>query len=119
MIFSNVTTYCAEPPLWAALSVHLLVRDIAAGSSMPSTALSLYRNFMRVASKMPTGHRRDFVLRRIRSDFRANANCSPDQREKLLLYGSTMLDQASEQQRHLIKCKQEGLLDSELLPQER
>lgn len=68
---------------------------------------------------MPTGHRRDFVLRRVRSEFRSNVNCSPDERETLLLYGSTMLDQASEQQKHLVRCKKEGLLDSELLPEER
>jgi len=36
-----------------------------------------------------------------------------------MLYAATMLDQASEQQKHLAQCKQEGLLDSELLPEER
>lgn len=86
---------------------------------MPAKALALFRSFIRVASKMPTGHRRDFVLRRVRSEFRENANCPPQEKDRLMLYAATMLDQASEQQKHLAQCKQEGLLESELLPEER
>jgi len=81
---------------------------------MATNPLALYRAFLRVARGMPTAHRRRCVQVTARERFAASTGRSED-----WAYGECMLEQALEQQRHLAKCKAEGLLDRELLPDER
>lgn len=85
-----------------------------------SALLGLYRKFLRVAEGMPTGHRRQFVLQRVREDFTRNAAVgTPTEQARLYQFGLTMLEQADEQRKHLIECKMENLLDCELTPEEK
>ena len=82
--------------------------------------LSLYRGFLRVASRMPTAHRRQYIEKKARLEFEAHresANARAVQEH--LLLGRVLLEQAREQMRHLVQCKQQGLLDAELLSDER
>lgn len=83
--------------------------------------LALYRQLLRVADGMPTGHRRSFVLQRVREEFRKHTAAAEGTTEQARLYqlGITMLEQAESQRKHLTECKREMLLDCELTPEEK
>lgn len=84
-----------------------------------SELLSLYRSFLRVAQGMPTEHRQEFVLHKVRQEFRGNiAVVESTEQKRLYKLGITMLEQAEEQRKHLIECRRENLLDCELTPEE-
>jgi hypothetical protein len=85
-----------------------------------AAVLQLYRSFLRVAAGMPTLHRQEFIRVRVREEFRKHAACSAQSEQlHLLELGYALLDQAEEQRKHLVQCKNENLLDFELLPKER
>jgi hypothetical protein len=76
--------------------------------------------FLRVAAGMPTGHRREFVQKRAREEFKRNhALVDPTEQARLYQFGLTMLEQADVQRKHLTQCKQDNLLDCELTPEEK
>ena len=81
---------------------------------------ALYRQLLRVASLMPTQHRRRFVEQRARESFEQNrALTSEADVTAALHHGWCMFEQASEQQKHLVSCRDQGLLDNELCPEDK
>ena len=57
----------------------------ATGASTRSRALSLYRQLLRAAEKMPTPNRRNFVRKKTRTEFKANKHLAdPEVRNKEL-----------------------------------
>lgn len=69
-----------------------------------SKALSLYRQLLRGAAKMPTPNRRKFVVRKTRSEFKANMQLTdPKDIEFCLRLADTNLDTVLVQAEHLTK----------------
>ncbi|KAL7549707.1 hypothetical protein ACHAWF_012971 [Thalassiosira exigua] len=67
-------------------------------------ALSLYREILRGASKMPTPNRRNFVVRKARAEFRKHAALTdPDEIEFQLRLADTNLDTVLVQAEHLTR----------------
>jgi hypothetical protein len=67
-------------------------------------ALSLYRQLLRGAQKMPTPNRRKFVVRKTRTEFKANKNLSSaEDIEFCLRLADTNLDTVLIQAEHLSK----------------
>mmetsp|Transcript_3909 Transcript_3909/g.6686 ORF Transcript_3909/g.6686 Transcript_3909/m.6686 type:complete len:98 (-) Transcript_3909:35-328(-) len=69
---------------------------------MANVALRLYRALFRGAAKMPTEFRRDFIRKRVRSEYeQARHETDPEQVDFLLQLGETQLDNISVQAAHL------------------
>jgi hypothetical protein len=67
-------------------------------------ALSLYRQLLRGAMKMPTPNRQNFVLRKTRTEFRANRHLTdPEEIDFCLRLADTNLDTVLVQAEHLTK----------------
>jgi len=67
-----------------------------------SKALSLYRQLLRGAEKMPTPNRRSFVVRKARTEFKANKNLTnADEIQFCLRLADTNLDTVLIQAEHL------------------
>jgi hypothetical protein len=65
-------------------------------------ALSLYRQLLRGAQKMPTPNRRKFVVKKTRTEFKANANItSVEDIEFCIRLADTNLDTVLIQAEHL------------------
>ena len=65
-------------------------------------ALSLYRQLLRGAQKMPTPNRRRFVVKKTRTEFKANMNLtSPDDIQFCIRLADTNLDTVLIQAEHL------------------
>ena len=76
----------------------------AAGNKARSQVLSLYRRLLRGAEKMPTPNRRNFVVRKTRAGFRANAAIvDPDEIRECIRLADTNLDTVLVQAEHLTK----------------
>lgn len=71
-------------------------------SASRTRALSLYRLLMRGAKKMPTPNRKNFVMNKTRSEYRANMHLSnPEEIEFCLRLADTNLDTILTQAEHL------------------
>lgn len=69
-----------------------------------SKALSLYRQLLRAAEKMPTPNRRYFVLKKTRTEFKANKKLSdPEEITFCLRLADTNLDTVLIQAEHLTR----------------
>ncbi len=69
-------------------------------------ALSLYRQLLRGAKKMPTPNRQNFVIKKTRTGFRANRNLKdPEEIDFELRLADTNLDTVLVQAEHLTKMK--------------
>ena len=69
---------------------------------MRSRALSLYRQLLRGAEKMPTPNRKNFVIRKTRSEFRANMHLTDLKKiEACFKLADTNLDTVLIQAEHL------------------
>lgn len=67
-------------------------------------ALRLYRQLLRGAEQMPTPNRRKFVVKRTRTEFKANKNLTdPDEIKFCLRLADTNLDTVVLQAEHLTK----------------
>ena len=67
-------------------------------------ALSLYRQLLRAAAKMPTPNRKRFVIRKTRSEFKANINLTdPEAIKQCIRLADTNLDTVLVQAEHLTK----------------
>ena len=67
-------------------------------------ALSLYRQLLRAAMKMPTPNRQKFVIRKTRSEFKANINLKdPEAIKQCIRLADTNLDTVLVQAEHLTK----------------
>ena len=67
-------------------------------------ALSLYRQLLRAAQKMPTPNRQRFVIRKTRSEFKANINLTdPEAIKQCIRLADTNLDTVLVQAEHLTK----------------
>lgn len=66
--------------------------------------LSLYRQLLRAAEKMPTPNRRRFVIQKTRSEFRSNMHLlDPDAIQFCIRLADTNLDTVVIQAEHLTK----------------
>jgi hypothetical protein len=81
--------------------------------SQRESVLALYRAFVRVSHRMPTEHRKQFVLRTARAKFQTGLTDASEIQTQLA-YGHCMLDQALAQQEHLTRCQDDGILDVSL-----
>lgn len=69
-----------------------------------SRALSLYRQLLRGAAQMPTPNRRRFVIKKTRTEFKANKGLTdPDEIEFGLRLADTNLDTVLVQAEHLTR----------------
>jgi hypothetical protein len=106
---------CRPAPLDCA-STALTARGLAAsagggddasggiGGGTRARALSLYRQLLRGAEKMPTPNRRRHVARKTRSEFRANKGLTdPDEIHFCLRLADTNLDTVLLQAEHLTR----------------
>lgn len=67
-------------------------------------AKSLYRQLLRAAMKMPTPNRQKFVIRKTRSEFKANINLTdPEAIKQCIRLADTNLDTVLVQAEHLTK----------------
>ena len=67
-------------------------------------ALSLYRQLLRAAQKMPTPNRQRFVIRKTRSEFKANINLTdPEAIKQCIRLADTNLDTVLVLAEHLTK----------------
>lgn len=67
-------------------------------------ALSLYRQLLRAAEKMPTPNRQNFVIRKTRTEFRANRHLTDlEEIDFRLRLADTNLDTVLVQAEHLTK----------------
>ena len=67
-------------------------------------ALSLYRQLLRAAEKMPTPNRQRFVIRKTRTEFKANINLTDSEAIKQCIrLADTNLDTVLVQAEHLTK----------------
>lgn len=67
-------------------------------------ALSLYRKLLRGAMKMPTPNRQKFVIRKTRTEFKANMGLTdPDAIKQCIRLADTNLDTVLVQAEHLTK----------------
>mmetsp|Transcript_3875 Transcript_3875/g.8245 ORF Transcript_3875/g.8245 Transcript_3875/m.8245 type:complete len:90 (-) Transcript_3875:197-466(-) len=67
-------------------------------------ALSLYRQLLRGAKKMPTPNRQNFVVRKTRAEFQANRDLTdPEEIEFQLRLADTNLDTVLVQAEHLTR----------------
>ena len=65
-------------------------------------ALSLYRKLLRAAMKMPTPNRQNFVIRKTRTEFKANVKLTdPDSIKQCIRLADTNLDTVLVQAEHL------------------
>ena len=65
-------------------------------------ALSLYRKLLRGAMKMPTPNRQNFVIRKTRTEFKANINLTdPEAIKQCIRLADTNLDTVIVQAEHL------------------
>lgn len=77
---------------------------VVAVSSQRVRALSLYRQLMRAAKKMPTPNRRGFVVRKTRDEYRKNMGLTDTEEiEFHLRLADTNLDTVIVQAEHLTK----------------
>jgi hypothetical protein len=73
-------------------------------NSTRAKALSLYRQLMRAAKKMPTPNRQNFVIRKTRSEYRSNMHLTNSEEiEFQLRLADTNLDTVLVQAEHLNK----------------
>ncbi len=69
-----------------------------------SRALSLYRQLLRSATKMPTPNRQNYVMQKTRDEFRANQHLTdPEEIEFCLRLADTNLDTVLVQAEHLTR----------------
>ena len=67
-------------------------------------ALSLYRKLLRGAMKMPTPNRQNFVIRKTRTEFKANMGLiDPKEIDECIRLADTNLDTVLVQAEHLTK----------------
>ncbi len=67
-------------------------------------AMALYRQLLRAAKKMPTPNRQNYVIRKTRSEYRANQHLTdPEEIELYLRLADTNLDSVLVQAEHLSK----------------
>jgi len=77
---------------------------MAATTATRVRALSLYRQLMRAAKKMPTANRRNFVVNKTRDEYRDNMEITDaEQIEFHLRLADTHLDTVIVQAEHLTK----------------
>jgi predicted PhzF superfamily epimerase YddE/YHI9 len=73
-----------------------------------SKALSLYRQLLRGAMKMPTPNRQKFVIRKTRTEFKANINLDdPEAIKQCIRLADTNLDTVLVQAEHLTKLMED------------
>jgi hypothetical protein len=73
-----------------------------------SKALSLYRQLLRGAMKMPTPNRQKFVIRKTRTEFKANINLAdPEAIKQCIRLADTNLDTVLVQAEHLTKLMED------------
>mmetsp|Transcript_41074 Transcript_41074/g.116154 ORF Transcript_41074/g.116154 Transcript_41074/m.116154 type:complete len:90 (-) Transcript_41074:96-365(-) len=74
------------------------------GVATRSKALSLYRKLLRGGMKMPTPNRQNFVVRKTRTEFKANVNLTdPEAIKQCIRLADTNLDTVLVQAEHLSK----------------
>ena len=72
--------------------------------STRAKALSLYRQLLRSAEKMPTPNRRNYVIQKTRDEYRANQNLTdPQEIDFCLRLADTNLDTVLVQAEHLTR----------------
>ncbi len=74
--------------------------------SLPSRskAISLYRQLLRAATKMPTPNRQNYILSRVRDEYKANMNLTnPKDIEFCIKLADTNLDTILVQAEHLTR----------------
>jgi hypothetical protein len=79
-------------------------QQVINAASQRLRAIALYRQLLRAAQKMPTPNRQNFVIRKTRTEYRANAHVTdPEQIEFYLRLADTNLDSVLVQAEHLTK----------------
>lgn len=77
---------------------------MGATAATRTRALSLYRQLMRAAKKMPTANRRNFVINKTRDEYRDNMDlANAEEIEFYLRLADTHLDTVIVQAEHLTK----------------
>jgi predicted PhzF superfamily epimerase YddE/YHI9 len=77
---------------------------MAATAATRAKALSLYRKLMKGAMMMPTPNRQNFVIRKTRTEFKANVNLTdPEAINHCIRLADTNLDTVMVQAEHLTK----------------
>jgi hypothetical protein len=88
---------------------------VGATAASRSRALSLYRQLLRGATKMPTPNRRKFVLKKTRSEFKANKHLTdPADIEFCLRLADANLDTVIVQAEHLTKLMKDKSYHADL-----
>jgi hypothetical protein len=80
-----------------------------------SKALSLYRQLLRGAAKMPTPNRRKFVMQKTRKEFKSNIHLTdPEEIKFCLRLADTNLDTVIVQAEHLTKVMKDPNYQADL-----
>ena len=80
------------------------ITSSSSSSAARTRALSLYRQLLRSASKMPTPNRQNYVIQKTRDEFRANQHLTDnDEIEFCLRLADTNLDTVLVQAEHLTR----------------
>jgi Complex 1 protein (LYR family) len=80
-----------------------------------SKALSLYRQLLRGAAKMPTPNRRKFVIQKTRKEFKSNIHLTdPEEIKFCLRLADTNLDTVIVQAEHLTKVMKDPNYQADL-----
>ena len=78
--------------------------SVAAASSTRSKALSLYRQLLRSAQKMPTPNRQNYIKTKVRDEYKANMKLTdPNEIEFCIRLADTNLDTVLVQAEHLTR----------------
>lgn len=86
-----------------------------ATSSTRSRALSLYRQLLRYAMKMPTPNRQQYVIRKTRQEYRANRHVTDaNEIDFLTRLADTNLDTVMVQAEHLTALFKENAKNADL-----
>ena len=64
---------------------------------------------------MPTAHRQEYIRRAARAGFEEHRRATGVNVQQQLQLGEVLLEQAEAQAQHLTACREQGLLDSELV----
>jgi hypothetical protein len=82
--------------------------DTMATPATRAKALSLYRQLLRGAEKMPTPNRRKYVVRKTRTEFKANMHVTdPEEITLCLRLADTNLDTVLIQAEHLTRLRKD------------
>lgn len=98
-----------------ALQFRQTMAVVVGAAAARSKALSLYRQLLRGAAKMPTPNRRKFVIKKTRSEFKASKHLTdPSDIEFCLRLADTNLDTVLIQAEHLTRLMKDPSYHADL-----